>query len=770
MAVEIGALRALLSLDSAAFEKGVKRAQASMSGMQRSFSRASEKLGSVGRAMSTRVTAPVVGAMGLIARSAVNNAVEIERLAQVANASATSFQRFAAGASTVGIEQDKLADILKDVNDRVGDFLTTGAGPMADFFENIAPQVGVTADQFKNLSGPEALQLYVSSLEKAGVGQQEMTFYMEAMASDATALIPLLRQNGKEMDRLGDSAEKAGAIMDDTTIAALLDAKSAMREAGNAIKGLVNQIMAALAPALVAVSEKLRDASAWFSGLSPKMKQVIGITAAVAAAIGPLAITLGFLATGLAALASPIGLVVMAFGAVAGAVAYVVTQWDTLTQKYPSLQSALEIVGAVASEVWRIFSNTGKAAFDIAIEYVDYFAAMMRLDFAEALQSARAISEIFVNYISDTFPGVIDTISRVVESAVTAGKSIIDAVRAGIVDGIAGVKSAIDALVDSVIGWIKEIPGRVADAARNAGRDIVGALKQGFAGASALDANGPLGQMRGVGANMGQGLAQGIGDAKEAIDAAAAAAVNSAEEAAREASETRSPSRVWMRIGSDLMSGLGAGIADNAQAAAAAASDAANQVTSAANDNLDGSSLTSAFDSIGNAVSGAITGAQSFGDAMAGVFQQIATQWISSGVSDILSALFGGGSASGGSGGSIFGTLLSSIFGGFRANGGGVSPSKAYVVGERGPEIFSPSGAGTIIPNSQAGRAMPNGPAVNMNFKTENTLSGLVNFTQERTPSGVVQRIEAGEQLERTMNRGKAKSSPRLNRMPMARR
>ena len=89
-------------------------------------------------------------------RSSADFAVQIGRLSQVANASTTEFQKFAQAARTVGVEQDKVADILKDVNDRVGDFLATGGGPMKDFFENVAPLVGVTADQFRNLSGPQA--------------------------------------------------------------------------------------------------------------------------------------------------------------------------------------------------------------------------------------------------------------------------------------------------------------------------------------------------------------------------------------------------------------------------------------------------------------------------------------------------------------------------------------------------------------------------------------------------------------------------------------
>jgi len=46
---------------------------------------------------------------------------------------------------------------------------------------------------------------------------------------------------------------------------------------------------------------------------------------------------------------------------------------------------------------------------------------------------------------------------------------------------------------------------------------------------------------------------------------------------------------------------------------------------------------------------------------------------------------------------------IASIFGGFRAKGGPVSSGKAYIVGERGPKLFSPSGNGNIIPNDKLG-------------------------------------------------------------------
>lgn len=49
------------------------------------------------------------------------------------------------------------------------------------------------------------------------------------------------------------------------------------------------------------------------------------------------------------------------------------------------------------------------------------------------------------------------------------------------------------------------------------------------------------------------------------------------------------------------------------------------------------------------------------------------------------------------------------IFGGARANGGPVRPGMAYLVGERGPEIFRPSAGGSIIPNNRLGGGIGGG-------------------------------------------------------------
>lgn len=271
------------------FVAGMDKAERSSTKWRKEVEKSAKAVGTaVGAGVATAVTA-----FTTMMVSAVNSASEISNLAAVANVSVTDFQKMAVGAKTVGIEQDKLADILKDVNDKVGDFLNTGGGGMADFFEQIAPKVGVTADQFKNLSGSQALGLYVSSLEKAKVSQSDMTFYLEAIASDATALLPLLRNNAEGFKKYGDAAETAGAVMDEKTILAAKQFSTELTVLGTYLGSVKTALAAELMPVLAQFSKDLTDTTTKAGGLQAKVKELAGDLVEVVAVTATLADGLG---------------------------------------------------------------------------------------------------------------------------------------------------------------------------------------------------------------------------------------------------------------------------------------------------------------------------------------------------------------------------------------------------------------------------------------------------------------------------------------------
>lgn len=233
-------LRGKINLDSSGFKRGIQEAKGSVGTFVKTLK---------GSLLPALGAAGAAGAMISFGRKAIESASQIKELSQVSGVGVVEFQKYAEAARTVNIEQEKLADIFKDTSDKMGDFINTGGGPMADFFEKIAPLVGATKQEFMGLSGPESLQKYFDYLQKANIPHQEMIFYMESIASDATMLIPLLENGGEAFKKLGAGAEEAGRIMSNSTIEALDQANEEIDRFMQNVTIFAGQVLAKLRPA-----------------------------------------------------------------------------------------------------------------------------------------------------------------------------------------------------------------------------------------------------------------------------------------------------------------------------------------------------------------------------------------------------------------------------------------------------------------------------------------------------------------------------------------
>lgn len=281
MAKIVGDIAVSVGADVSGLQRGMSRATQSVDKFDRSAADMAKRFAKVGVAVAAAAAAIGVS-IARAAGSAAQAATDINNLSRIAGVSAEQFQKLSIAAETVGISQEKVADIFKDVNDKFGDFMATGAGPLRDFFENIAPAVGVTADQFARLSGPEALQLYVDSLERAGVSQQQMTFYMEALASDATALIPLLQNSGAEIKRIGDEAQRSGQILGNDMVQSGAELDRKLDDLSRTIRQQFNA-------AILENADEIKELARVFSEvLIPVAATVAGAIAKVASAIAGL--------------------------------------------------------------------------------------------------------------------------------------------------------------------------------------------------------------------------------------------------------------------------------------------------------------------------------------------------------------------------------------------------------------------------------------------------------------------------------------------------
>ncbi|EDM47750.1 hypothetical protein [Marinobacter algicola] len=279
------------------FEAGLDKASRKSQKTAKQIEKYSNQIG----AALTAASAAGITAMTALVGSTVNSAREIKNLSALANTTPQQFQKLTYASKRYGVEQEKMADILKDTNDRIGDFIQTGGGPMADFFEKIAPKVGVTANEFARLSGPEALQLYVKSLEQAGVSQNDMTFYMEAIASDATALLPLLRDNGKELNNLGDEAQRTGNVFSELEFQQLEQVRRGMDELTGAATGMKNELVMGALPAIEDLVDFLSNEQTMNSAQALGSAVVISMNKAAQAIDGAIKVA-QFLAEELAAM------------------------------------------------------------------------------------------------------------------------------------------------------------------------------------------------------------------------------------------------------------------------------------------------------------------------------------------------------------------------------------------------------------------------------------------------------------------------------------
>lgn len=245
-----------------AMDQNVKRIERFSKQTNKGLGDASKSFDMLGNA--AKRLAPLLAAAFSVqaVKSTFEMAKNLDNLAAVAGVDVERFQELAIGVRQFGVEQDKLADILKDVNDKFGDYMQTGAGPLADFFDNIAPKVGLTAEQFANLSSEQKLGAYVKALQDANVSQAEMTFYMEALASDATLLAKAFADSGAAMQPMIDKARELGLILDEGMIKKGKEANEQLALMEQIISGKLAQALINLAPIIGSITDYLVDFTA----------------------------------------------------------------------------------------------------------------------------------------------------------------------------------------------------------------------------------------------------------------------------------------------------------------------------------------------------------------------------------------------------------------------------------------------------------------------------------------------------------------------------
>lgn len=691
----IGSLFVALGLDTATFTAGVKQAQVRIEAFANGLNKRLGSLGdlpgvarlqgalaavgvSAGAALGAAAGAAVVG-MGAMSLSAINAAKEIQNLSRIAGSTPEEFQKIAYAGEQVGISQEKMSDILKDVNDRVGDFIATGGGPMKDFFDRIAPQVGVTAEQFRNISGPQALQLYVDSLEKANVNQQDFTFFMEAMASDSTALVPLLRNGGKAAQEYGDRLVALGGVMSNDTVAKLAGMKTALNEVMIVVRSVGTKLGAAFAPVIQSLAQAFVSLMTEGSALRLVLD---GVAAAVgwvaqlfAAAVNIVGSVVGAIWNLISAFASWLNEVTgvgdaiawlweNTFGGIAGAIVW----FSDLITVTGGFGGALEAIADIAAEVWdRMMQGLD------ALNY--YFGA-----------AANGIASVFIW----AFARILSRFSSLTTGIANGWNALMGSL------GIASSAKGIGAELAETMTASAEALGKTAADGFNAGTDLVkdamrpldsvAAINAKIAASGAAAASAMGGSGGGLAAAVDDAGKKG-GGAKEKLSALEKVMTKLREEA----------EKLRATMG---MTDLQAEIWEQQKAAGVAADSASGQQIAGLVTQIDKmKELKDATeewrDTIGSAFSDFITKGGSFKAVLGEIIAKLAEMLASSAFNTLWNASGGGGFVS---------SILSGLGIGANANGTRNWQGGLTRVNERGGEIMNLPKGTQIIPSDVSKR------------------------------------------------------------------
>ena len=122
-------------------------------------------------------------------------------------------------------------------------------------------------------------------------------------------------------------------------------------------------------------------------------------------------------------------------------------------------------------------------------------------------------------------------------------------------------------------------------------------------------------------------------------------------------------------------------------------------------------SIEQAFDRAGESLAASLTRAAADGEITLAELARAVLAAANSAVGTLMSG--GGGGL-----GEALANAVGGLFSGTRADGGPVMPGGAYLVGERGPEVFRPSQAGIV--------GGVEGPGLVLNLKVEGGTPGLL--------------------------------------------
>ncbi|SWO57740.1 phage tail tape measure protein [Klebsiella pneumoniae] len=240
-----------------------------------------------------------VGASGFqLLKSTSRQIAETDRWAKSLQLSTQELLAWQFAAEKAGVSGDQMADIFKDIGDKIGDAVLNKSGEAVDALNAL----GLSAEKLSKVSPDKQLLAIGESLEKISTNAEKTTI-LESLGNDLSKLLPLFDNNNQKLKQFIDLAKDYGVAPDASSIDDLVKVNQLFEDMEAQVAGLKIEIAAGLAKVdltpLQGSLDKLHDVLTdplvlqGISDLVSEVAQLAGWLVKAAAGAGQLAASTG---------------------------------------------------------------------------------------------------------------------------------------------------------------------------------------------------------------------------------------------------------------------------------------------------------------------------------------------------------------------------------------------------------------------------------------------------------------------------------------------
>lgn len=200
-----------------------------------------------------------VGAAGFqLLKNTSKQISETDRWAKSLNISTQNLLAWQFAAGKAGVAGDQMADIFKDIGDKIGDAVLNKSGEAFDALNAL----GLSAEKLSKTTPDQQLLAIGDALGKIGTNAEKTTI-LESLGNDLSKLLPLFDNNNEKLRQFIDLAKDYGVAPDPASIDDLIKVNDLFEDIDAQVKGLKMEIASGLAKVdlteLTTSFNKLRD-------------------------------------------------------------------------------------------------------------------------------------------------------------------------------------------------------------------------------------------------------------------------------------------------------------------------------------------------------------------------------------------------------------------------------------------------------------------------------------------------------------------------------